>query len=64
MHGQKWQFLVIPVLLIFVVFLFGGCPTKTKPGNQGNGGSVDQELLEDQTQLRQEARDSMEAVKP
>ena len=64
MHGQKCKFLVIPVLLILVIFLFGGCPTKTKPGNQGNRGSVDQEVLEDQTQLLQEARDSMEAVKP
>ena len=64
MHGQKCKFLVIPLLLIFIVLLFGGCPTKTKPGNQGSGGSVDQEVLEDQTQLLQEARDSMEAVKP
>ena len=64
MHGQKSKFLVITVLLIFVVFLFGGCPTKTKPGNQGSGGSIDQEVLEDQTQLLQEARDSMEVVKP
>ena len=64
MHGQKWKFLVIPVLLFFVVFLFGGCPMKTKLGNQGSGGSLDQEVLEDQTKLLQEARDSMEAVKP
>ena len=64
MHGQKWKFLVIPVLLIFVVFLFGGCPTKTKTGIQGSRGSVDLEVLEDQNQLLQEARDSMEAVKP
>ena len=64
MHGQKCKSLVLLVLLIFVVFLFGGCPTKTKPGNQGSGGSVDQEVLEDQTQILQEARDSMEAVKP
>ena len=64
MHGKIYKSLILPVLLIFVVFLFGGCPGKTKPGKQGSGGSVDQEVLEDQTQLLQEARDSMEAVKP
>ena len=64
MQEQKCKSLVLPVLLIFVIFLFGGCPMKTKPGNQGSEGSVDQEVLEDQTQFLQEARDSMEAVKP
>ena len=64
MHGQKCKSLVLLVFLIFVIFMFGGCPTKTKSGNQGSRDSVDQEVLEDQTQLLQEARDSMEAVKP
>ena len=67
MISTKLESVILSFLLSVMVFLFLGCPITTEPGikkDQETGWSVDEEVLEEQKELLEEARDSMEAVRP